>query len=30
MPIPGVGGFASFEDPSGSQFGLEQDDLSAR
>lgn len=28
--IPGVGWFASFEDPSGNQFGLEQDDPSAR
>jgi predicted enzyme related to lactoylglutathione lyase len=30
MPIPGVGWFASFEDPSGNQFGLEQDDPAAR
>jgi len=29
-PIPGVGWFASFEDPSGNQFGLEQDDPTAR
>lgn len=29
-PIPGVGWFASFEDPSGNQFGLEQNDPLAR
>jgi predicted enzyme related to lactoylglutathione lyase len=28
--IPGVGWYASFEDPSGNQFGLEQPDPSAR
>jgi predicted enzyme related to lactoylglutathione lyase len=28
--IPGVGWYASFEDPSGNQFGLEQADPSAR
>jgi uncharacterized protein len=29
-PIQGVGWFASFEDPTGNQFGLEQDDPTAR
>jgi uncharacterized protein len=29
-PIPSVGWYASFEDPTGNQFGLEQDDPSAR
>ena len=28
--IAGVGWYASFEDPTGNQFGLEQDDPSAR
>ncbi len=29
-PIPGVGWYAAFEDPSGNQFGLEQNDPAAR
>ena len=29
-PLPGVGWYAAFEDPTGNQFGLEQNDPSAR
>ncbi len=29
-PIPGVGWFASFEDPTGNQFGLMQNDPAAK
>ena len=29
-PIPGVGWYAAFEDPSGNQFGIEQADARAR